>query len=372
MYVGSLLYQADTLAGGFQVTPGCTLSFVATNPTYGNVAVGASHCSNWLWHIDTVAFFQPNASTNLIGREVVDPLPGTCPVLWTCNRYRYSDADMIGIASGVVIRQGFLVRPASRVHGTAGSHLVDGSNPWLTITSGNVSGVVSGMGVDKIGVTSGWTYGTVTGTCEDINIAGSWPNYDRVRCAGEASYYADGGDSGGPVFSYDGADGVVLQGVQSSCNGGTVPCNDALFSTFGNVQNELGTLSVATNITVGTPVVGGSLSGNAPSLSWSAVSTTHTSATTVYSIYRSVWDASTYTWLEEGHLVSSQTGTSFTDNTVPVTLDSYTGSARPAECTYTFVMYTVMAYNTGVLSQSDPVYFQGDADGSTPWQITCP
>lgn len=212
----------------------------------------------------------------------------------------------------------------------------------------------------------------MSGTCVDINIAGSWPNYDRVRCGGEASYHVDGGDSGGPVFSYDGADGVVLEGVHSACNGSTVPCDDGLFSTFGNVQNELGTLNVATDITLGTPSVSGSVSSGLPTLTWSAVSTTHTSAATVYQIYRWIWDASTYTWLQEGQRIDAVTSTYYSDYSLPVSVTASTGSTQPAMCTYTYVKYVVVAYNTGVSATSDPLYFQGNADGSTPWQVICP
>jgi hypothetical protein len=226
------------------------------------------------------------------------------------------------------------------------------------------------MTVDKIGRTSGWTYGTITGTCADIDLQGSSPTFDRLLCAGRASFYADGGDSGGPVFLYDGADGVVLIGTTSAGHG--QPSTDMFFAPFGAIQNEIGTIDVATNITVGTPVVSGSFNGAVPSLSWSAVSTTNTSATTVYKIYRSVWDASTYTWLEEGQQVGSVTGTSFTDNTLPISVSSYTGSSQPAMCTYTYVQYNVQAYNTGVGAVSDSRFYRGNADGSTPWQIICP
>ena len=148
-------YAADTLAGGFNITPGCTLAFVATNPNFGNVAVTASHCSPTLWSQDTNTVFQPWNSSNAIGHEVQDPWPGTCPLLWACNRYRYSDADMIGLNSGVIIRKGFLARPEDRTTGHAGSTLIDGSNPWLTVTGGNTAGVISGEMMDHIGRTTG-------------------------------------------------------------------------------------------------------------------------------------------------------------------------------------------------------------------------
>jgi hypothetical protein len=92
----------------------------------------------------------------------------------------------------------------------------------------------------------------------------------------------------------------------------------------------------------------------------------------MYKIYRSVWDASTYTWLQEGQLLATQSGTSFTDNTIPVSINSYTGATRPAMCTYTYIEYFVQAYNTGVGATSDSRFFQGNADGSTPWQVICP
>jgi hypothetical protein len=115
----------------------------------------------------------------------------------------------------------------------------------------------------------------------------------------------------------------------------------------------------------------GSSSGSSPVLSWSAVSTTNTSATTSYRIYRSVWDASTYTWTEQANYVGSTTSTSYTDSPFSSSA-TYVGTSLPAECVYTYAIYWVVAYNAGISSGSPQVYFQGGADGATPWQLSCP
>jgi hypothetical protein len=254
------------------------------------------------------------------------------------------------------------------MYGTSGNTAVNVSNPWLTIKG--ALNIASGAPVDKIGARSGWTRGYITGTCEDIHMlleTGIHPiSRDFVRCVGRASYYANGGDSGGPVFYYDGIDGVSLVGVHSSCEGDDVPCTNALFSTFANIQSELGTLNVATNITVSPPVISGTLiGGTVPSLSWTTSSVTGSTAPTVYYITRSTWDGSTFTWLESEKPLGTTTGTTFVDYTLPVIVSTYMGATEPNRCFYTSVMYTLFAYNTGVGASAMPVYLRGSHNGNT-------
>lgn len=348
---------------------GCTLAFVTQQVSNFHYGVTASHCSTDFWTPDTGTFKQPGIGNTgrIIGYETADPNGTSCNLL--CADWRYSDADEIYLPSTDTLKPGFLPRPSTRVQGMAGSLVIDPSAPWLTIASAS-GGLISGEAIDKIGRTTGWTHGTVTATCVD-GQHGNWPNNHKLVCQGEASVYIDEGDSGSPVFIYDGRDGVQLAGIEWG-SPSNPPNSDMLFSTFSDYTSDFGNQHPETNITVGTPSVSGSLSGSIPTLSWSAVSVTHTSGTTVYYVYRSVWDASTYTWTEQGHQLGSTTSTSYTDNTIPVTLYSYTGGSQPAQCVYTYVVYSVTAYNTGVGASSTSVYFQGDANGPTPGQLVCP
>jgi hypothetical protein len=118
----------------------------------------------------------------------------------------------------------------------------------------------------------------------------------------------------------------------------------------------------------GSPSLTGNLSGGA-ALSWTGVSVSNSPYTTVYYVYRSTWDASTYTWLDNSHNIAGPTGLSYTDSPSK-NIYSVTGS-KPNPCVNSYVQYNILAYNGGRSSASNTVYFVGDADGPNPNQINC-
>jgi secreted trypsin-like serine protease len=227
--------------------------------------------------------------------------------------------------------------------------------------------------MNKIGKTTGWTYGNVNATCVDLTR-----NYERELCSTKAHTEGGQGDSGGPFFSWDGEDGVVLYGISFQLDECTYMSaygcmdHDVWFSVMAGITGDLGAMTVTLGTAVGTPSPSGSVSGGQPLLSWSSVSTTNAAQVTRYLIYRSAWDASTYSWIGEGQKVGETTSTSFSDTTFPLAMNTYVGTSQPNQCVYSYIRYTVRAYNTGVAAESSPVYFQGAADGPTPTQIVCP
>ncbi len=89
---------------------------------------------------------------------------------------------------------------------------------------------VQGTPVYKVGRTTGRTDGIINRAC--VNVAS-----DDVflLCQSGATYYAQGGDSGGPVLGYAGVLGsVVLFGIHNGDGG--------VFSSIGYIVNELGPL----------------------------------------------------------------------------------------------------------------------------------
>lgn len=384
--------HADTLGAGI-VTEGvpstgvCTIGAIVDSGST-RMFVTASHCTEALWWLDRDTSFEDDRTP--IGLERADPLPTRSCTFFPskCWWHRGSDASLIDFSLLGLShqRRGVIARPASRDSispsqigtGVSRDTSINSTKPWLFVTGSiDASQVPSGTEVDHVGMRSGWVYGTVTHTCVDW-FQGS--DTTEVYCGDEADgVYARQGDSGGPVFIWDGADGVILVGIADALYGTTASYNGpgnppplegqgTYFSTWSNVQADLGTLNVTSGITVGAPSVSGSLSGN-PSLTWSAVSTNGTN-TTQYTIGRSVWDASTYTWISQGN-VGTTTSTSYTDTSVPVSLTAYDGTSRPAGCTYTYVVYTVTAYNSGASAVSAAIYFQGAANGPDPGQINC-
>lgn len=375
----SLTDTTDTIGGGFryreQNAGNCSIGVVADRSgTRGFVS--ASHCTTTQWGVDAGNAFQPESTSgyylHYIGHETVDPAGVSCSVFQTCNYKRSSEATFFALDGSFPGKRGAIARPSQRASGSAGNLSLASPHRWINVWAA-LSSVTVGEVLDKIGAVAGWTYGSVATTCEDRDFDRNGNTY-RVFCSNRVNAFTGQGDSGGPVFGWDGEDGAIFYGIVWA-----IPCTNCssssqmLFSSYGSVESDLGSLNVVSEITVGTPSVGGSINGGGnPVLTWSAVSTTNTSATTTYKVFRSVWDASTYTWTSQDVLIGTTTATSFTDTGNPVSVNAFDGTSQPASCTYTFIAYSVRAYNSGIPAPSPWVYFEGAANGPTPWQFTCP
>lgn len=359
---------ADPLAGGMRVDwlkgateEQCTIGFTAQLASNIHGFITASHCSTQKFGLDATAYYQPSTNaTPSVGTEYYDLAGGTCPALWPCSKYRYSDANFVQMSNARQWRRGIIARPSQRVTShNAGTPNIDANHPYLYV-AGQGDAVYQGEDVDKIGSVSGWTSGLVNGTCVDYLPGVDWDvDGYMTRCAYTAGMYINGGDSGSPVFFWDGLDGAYALGVFFGAYGdGT-----AYFSKWDYVSGELsnnGVYSpdVTTGVTVNLGPVSASLqNGVFPSFSWSPASTTNTTATTTYNVYRSVWDASTYTWIEDGRIIATITGTSFTDTSPPVSVSSYAGNTQPNQCVYTYISYGIQAYNMGSQSSSSGMFF---------------
>lgn len=300
---------SDSLGGGLQLQlnnggpgyPTGTLGLVVDiGANRGFLTV--SHLSSSFLSPDTSHLFQASTGGNNVGYEYSDP-SGT----------RNSDASFYLISGSAPGRRGAILRPTNRNSGSGGSLSVSSTSPWINLTGGEAT-VVNGATVDKVGRSSGWTYGNVNQTCTDITELGV-----TIHCTYRAGLYCAGGDSGSPIFWYDGADGGVFFGMLfGGCSAGQM-----YFSSYSDITTDLGSMSVNSEITVGTPALSGSVSSGDASLSWSAVSTTHTSATTTYQIYRSTWAADLGIYLDNNVLVTTITSTSFTDTGAQISVNSY-------------------------------------------------
>jgi hypothetical protein len=374
---------SDDLVGGLQISffkdatqYDCTLGYTAQLADGSHALITASHCSSVKFSgPDGTAYFQPyQGGSPSIGTELYDPAGGTCPALWPCSTYRFSDASIVQVNSSRGWRRGLIARPVSRVSGSAGPTNVSSVNPYLYVTAVAGTDVLSGFEVDKIGRTTGWTYGPVDRTCVDYMPGGFDWDFDgqMTRCAYTATMTLDGGDSGSPVFTYDGRDGAWAVGILFGASG-----NAAYFSKWMYVNSELsaGGLyqpNITTGATMSFTSASTTQSGNTIYLSWAPATTTNTSGTTTYYVHRNVWDASTYTWVNQDVMIGSTASLSFTDSSLPVSVNTFTDQSQPAECVYTFVEYIVEAYNSGVRGYSQPIYYQGAANGPTPFQDQCP
>jgi hypothetical protein len=282
-------------------------------------------------------------STSVIGTESIDP-GADCGV-----HCRHGDDAGILIAGGVSSTLGAITRTTFRNSGAGGtdtgSKTIDTSHPKFWIEGAETS-ITSGQLVQKIGGTTGWTQGTVDHTC--VTYPYSYPDEHGVNwtldCVASASYLGDAGDSGSPVFIWTSGDLIALEGIHFAHDNLSPP--HSWFVPFTTIESDLGVLQAA--YPVGTPSIGGSVSGSEPVITWSA--TTNASS---YDVYRC--DSSDGSGLCTYDFVTSTGSTSFTDTTAPG-VDLFEGGTAPSGF---FVSYVVVAIaSNGVSSaSSNQIYF---------------
>ena len=250
------------LAGGYEVralyNPGaCSLGFTAfpsrRPPT--KTFVTASHCSRKEYEPETDKhqWQQPHDSSGdsltapigLVGEEMADPKPRRCKFLWL-KKCRHADALLVKVdTDSADIAHGKIARTKSRAESCSSGSCdtsIDKNNPLIRITG--TSRPLVNQVVDKIGRTTGWTYGTVFETCTDIKL--EFPERDVwITCSDKANLLGRPGDSGAPVFRYrwNGDDSVAhLVGIMW----GSPPEDDDVtwMSSLDQIEKDLGDLVV--------------------------------------------------------------------------------------------------------------------------------
>ncbi len=230
----TLQQRVRPVVGSLQINfPGflCTLGFNATRNGQRSFITN-SHCTNTQGGSEGTPYWQPTSTVapTQIGTEVADPAYTTggvgCPSGRRCRR---SDSARARYASGTTSTLGRIAR-------TSGAN-----NGSITITANfNITAEGSalvGQTVHKIGRTTGWTRGSVTGTCVNTNLSGS--NITQL-CQTWVSAGVGAGDSGSPVFRRQGTgSNVTLVGILWGGSGSTL----YVFSPISNIETELGALT---------------------------------------------------------------------------------------------------------------------------------
>jgi hypothetical protein len=251
-------YQINFLNAGGVVTVSllCTLGFnaIPEGPEHEPNAsfITNSHCSQGEGEmLVPTDYYQPlqdpdgdrlaNAE-NLIGTEVDDPsmtVSADCPIALPC---RWSDALRAEYAPGVPFELGKIARPAA-FDPVQGTLEVDAKNPTFQIVDEQPFAVL-GETANKVGRTTGWTGGEITGTCVDIIAIGGV--FVR-RCQALVAAGSAGGDSGSPVFGATNRRGnpkngkVILFGILW---GGSIEGEpEFVYSPTFNIERELGLLT---------------------------------------------------------------------------------------------------------------------------------
>lgn len=213
----------------------CTMGF---NVNYGGDVgfITNSHCTAQRGSVTGATFTNPGGGGQ-IGQESADPSYSSC-ALGTLS-CRHSDAAFVDYNSGAgaaaeIARTQDWAAPNSG----NGSRNIDHGSPSLDLR-GVKSHPVSGEMVDKVGRTTGWTYGFVNRTCFRTPSGNGQGGIARangrpvlLECQYRASYTSSGGDSGSPVFHWHG-DEVTLLGIHWGSGPG-----GAIFSPFGGIQRD--------------------------------------------------------------------------------------------------------------------------------------
>jgi hypothetical protein len=234
------------LIGGIQIARSggvCTLGFLAVRNGEAGFVTN-SHCMVTQGGLLGTAVFQQDLSTqaNQIGQEAADPqyfTGGDCP---SGRRCRYSDSAFVQREMGsstdslpVTADFGFIALP----YNYAGGGTTIDTKVRINKESSNV---VDGMYVQRVGRTSGATYGEIIDTCEDVNVNDSDVT---LLCQHRVEAVSDSGDSGSPVFTWSSATlppGAFIPATLVGIQWGGNDEGEFLFSDISSVQGELGAL----------------------------------------------------------------------------------------------------------------------------------
>ncbi len=224
----------------------CTLGFTATMKSYSGpqivrdtVYLTNSHCTSTNFHVDGDIGWQPTPTgweSDKIGIETADPPPdhynGDTPL-------RDSDAAAFDLllspdryALGKIARTTYRTFGAG---GARGSIIISASNPHFTV-SGEWTWPVAGRYYQKMGITSGWTYGGIQATCSTVKSGGKY-----ITCAYKINTRTEDGDSGAPVFEWPDAsvDAVYLAGMMF---GRSTWSGKGWFNPMGAIEDDMGPL----------------------------------------------------------------------------------------------------------------------------------
>lgn len=242
------IYQLATLRDRFRPTVNgvqihfgnflCSLGFNADAGAVRSL-VTASHCTNTQGGVEGTQYFQPTSTVDptVIATEAADPTyfkGGACPRGRKC---RFSDSSRATYSASVASTRGSIAMTSAPNNG---SLTVTGS---FTVTSQDnaTTNFPTGIAVDKVGRTTGWTRGTVTRSCVNVNVSGSNITQLCQTIVDNANaVIVQGGDSGSGVFRVTAGNNVELVGILW---GGNSAGTEFVFSPLKQVQDDIGPLT---------------------------------------------------------------------------------------------------------------------------------
>lgn len=234
------------ITGGYQIGPsGCTTTIGARRGSEQLVLTN-SHCSATPWSLDGGSIRQNNSgNAPFFGVEVSDPSTYSCGTLFQPRQCRRADVtaytatgvdlfptDTLGWAPGLIARTMFGV---AGVWQTSGSLEIDSLSPYWNVIA-EVEYPLWNEALHKVGMATGWTFGSVYETCQDVRLS----SHGRpvIVCADKANLNLEQGDSGSPIFAMFGGlpNTVAFYGIAFAEQGGA----SGVFSNFGQMKQDLG------------------------------------------------------------------------------------------------------------------------------------
>lgn len=247
-YGGNKIERDNVTGGGPDI---CTQTVNANHGTWGHGMITCSHCTHpdYYGQDDGIRFAQAGGAwfwADSVGFETFDPafqsapaFPG-CPTGYTCRK---SDSAYVQYHSGLSWQLGKILRPNSSCSApyTSCTKVVDvvGGQPNTKTIIGIGGTPILNTGVNKIGRTTGWTTGAITNTCFDVEIILDGNHY--FMCNVVASFYAEPGDSGSPVFTNSTNNNVYLHGLFYAQRSNDYQIT--FYSPWSFVAQELGTVT---------------------------------------------------------------------------------------------------------------------------------
>ena len=215
----------------------CTMGFNVDHAG-GRSFITNSHCTSKQGGVESTKYYQPISTTDptVIATEVADPAYSSvgCSAGKVCRR---SDASRALYSSGIDSDRGIIAKTTGVNSGSLTT------NGFFTITDQDDANTSFSGTINKVGRTTGWTAGTVTGTCVNVNVQGSNVQQQcQTLVTNNSADIVDSGDSGSPVFQITDGNNVRLVGILWG-GGGTT---QFVFSPLKNIQDELGAV-VATS-----------------------------------------------------------------------------------------------------------------------------
>jgi hypothetical protein len=220
----------------------CTLGYNACDAANRVGFITNSHCSLVQGGVPVATVYNQHLPALRIGVEQNDPAYPLCPSppFPAGNRCRFSDSLFATYDAGIARAAATVYRTTFRA-AAAGSLTIDPVNPAFTVTALAVAALPVGTEVNKIGRTTGWTFGPVSATCVDVQVGTTWQRCQEVVVAG-----VGGGDSGSPVFTWpsQAVGNITAAGLLWGQGVDGLGRQVFFYSRLGQIAGELGALNL--------------------------------------------------------------------------------------------------------------------------------